>query len=740
MGATTILIWCLAWILGLLTTMIPWNGWGLLLLGVGMALLGRRFWRTGPKRWVWLMAGAIALLASFYYQFRLPQPGSSDISRLLLDSEQPIAVRVEGTVDSLPHLTRSQKSQFWLEAQQVKTVSGEKSSVSGRVYVTVPPKEAERLHPGLQVMIYGSLYQPKPAANPGAFDFAKYLQREGCFAGMKGKEIRIPDQPQGWGLWQIQQRIVQSQARWLGSPEGPLVSAMVLGGRVVDLPYEVKDAFTRVGLAAALAASGFQTSLILGAVLALTRPFSRWVQFSVGMAGLGIFLGLAGGQPSVLRATIMGVAVLLGLVADRSIKPLGSLLLSAILLLVYNPLWIFDLGFLFSFLATMGLLITASPIAQRLDWLPTAIADLLAVPIAAYVWTLPLSLFAFGVVSPYSIPAMVLTTPLVTVISLGGMVSALAAVIWDPAGSAIAWLLLYPTRLLIWLVTGLNQLPGNAYATGTIHPLILILLYGLIGVTWLTAWGRRRWWVALGLGIILTLVPLGQTRLTLFRVTVLATSPEPVMVVQDRGSVVLINSGDAQTVNFTLLPFFQKAGVNQIQHAIATTAPNAPRTGWKTLQQHLSVQRFYLPQPIPAADGQAIARLVPGQSVQLGSAKMTMIADLPLAATLYLKNQTWLWLNNLNADQQTQLLQTATLPDVDVLWWSGKYLKPELLRQVNAEVAIAFGKQVHPEAIAALQQRKTRLYSTGQDGAIQWTPEAGFTTTLDPGENMASAL
>jgi len=62
----------------------------------------------------------------------------------------------------------------------------------------------------------------------------------------------------------VKARIIRSQVRWLGSPEGPFVSSMVLGSKAVDLPYDIRDSFIQVGLAHALAASGFQTSLILG--------------------------------------------------------------------------------------------------------------------------------------------------------------------------------------------------------------------------------------------------------------------------------------------------------------------------------------------------------------------------------------------------------------------------------------------------------------------------------------------
>ena len=522
MGAVVL---CLAYVLGLLVTRVPWGGYGLVVLGVGLSFVVRRVWRAAPKSWVWLVAGMLGLFASLYFQIRTPQPAATEISRLIPSANAPQQEWVVvGEVDSVPQLTRSQKAQFWLTVRQVNSVSGEVQYVddqapTGNLYVTVPLLQATGLYPGQLVKVTGALYRPPPAANPGGFDFQAYLKQEGCFAGMRGQQTEITDTRSRWGWWQIRQLVVRSQIRWLGSPDGALVSAMVLGSRGVDLPYDLKDQFNRAGLAHALAASGFQSSLILGVVLALTRRFSNKVQFGAGTAALLVFVGLTGIQPAVLRAAIMGFGSLTALLLERNVKPLGALLVTGVLLLLFNPLWIWNLGFQLSFLATMGLMVTVPPLTKQLDWMPSAIAPLFAVPIAAYLWTLPLQLSAFGVLSPYSVPVNLITTPLISILSIGGMVSALAALVWSPAGSALAWLLTPPSQMLRLVVDGFSQLPGNAYAVGTIPVLTAIALYGLLLLAWLQPWWRKQWWLALLFAIGLVMIPAWQANASMFRVT-----------------------------------------------------------------------------------------------------------------------------------------------------------------------------------------------------------------------------
>ncbi|MBW4519528.1 MAG: ComEC/Rec2 family competence protein [Scytolyngbya sp. HA4215-MV1] len=736
-----------------------------MILGLaGLAALGfPKVWKSGPRPHIWLVAGLVGLLASFYLQARSPHPAAHDISASIPTSEvaaQEQVVNVQGLVDSVPHITRSQKAQFWLAVTQLNGVtqanlaSDQGKPVTGKLYVTVPLLQATGLYPGQAIAITGNLYKPKPAENPGAFDFQAYLAREGCFAALRGKQVEPLDRDQqpGWGWWQVRQRIVQAQIRWLGSPAGQLLSSMVIGSRAVDLPADVKDQFRKVGLAHALAASGFQTSLILAVVLGRTRRLPARAQFAIGITALTVFVGLTGIEPSVLRAAVMGAGAMLALVMKRKVKPLGSLLLTAVILLVINPLWIWNLGFQLSFLATMGLLVTVPPLTKRLDWLPSALSPLIAVPISAYLWTLPLQLYTFGVVSPYSIPVNIITTPLISILSLGGIVSALAAIVWMPAGSALAWLLDYPTRALLAVVDFASHLTGSEYATGTLPLVLVLLLYGLIGLVWLNPWWRSRWWIALFLGAVLAIVPTWQARATLFRVTVLATPSDPVMVVQAAGKTGLINSGDEATAHFTVLPFLQKEGINHLDWAIATNTQSSIGNGWTSLLARLPIQQFYdtgLTKETPLA-GQTIQSIqskqgtyqtLPiNQPTPLGSLTLQLISTEPLALQLQVQNQRWLLLDDLQPGQQKELVKANRLPNVQVLWWTGKPLDPGLLAILQPKVAIASASAIDANTETQFHRDQTQLYWTGRDGALQWTADEGFKTTLTANDNEAPAL
>jgi len=753
-GASGLLI-CLAYIWGLLSTAI-WNlpdrnmpifqlvvpVLGTLALGLGAAIAIPRIVRTAPDARSWLISGLVAALAIVYFWYQQPSPASNDVSQFISqlgDNPQGEMVTVQGRVKDTPMLTRSYKVKFWLEARQLQLKPDKTEIVTGNLYVTVPLLQATGIYPGDEVKVSGSLYAPKGAANPSGFDFRAFLAKEGSFAGMSGKFLSLVnrqfrDAPP-WGWWQVRQKIARSQILWLGSPSGQLLSSMVLGSRAVDLPFDIKDKFVQTGLAHVLAASGFQVSLLLGALLYLTKKYSSKIQFGVGSLGLLIFISLAGWQPAVARAGVMGFGVLLALLLDRKIKPLGSLLSAATLLLILNPLWIWDLGFQLSFLATFGLVTTVEPITKRLDWMPSTIATLVAVPLAASVWTLPLLLYVFSIFSNYSIFVNILSSPLVSIISLGGVISAVGAVIYPLAGSAIAYLLYLPLEALIKLVDFFSSVPGNQVAVGKISLGQMLIVYVIIMAIWLTPKLQKYWWVISLGAIAIILIPNWYYQNQLVQLTLLASSREQVIVLQNQGKVGLISSGRANTIAFTLNPFLQQQGINKIDTLVSLGAKEQNLRQQVITFRHIPSVNSDKSQP-SLIDQQAIANT--NKNFDFAGLELKVLDSTIPALQLNFANKNWLLLGKTDSKEQKQLsqeLQKTNLKNIDHLLWLGESLLPQMLQSVDGGVAIASANQIAPDTLQKFQQSQTKVYWTGQHGAIQWTPQKGFITTLEQNDS-----
>ncbi|MGD1943007.1 MAG: ComEC/Rec2 family competence protein [Leptolyngbyaceae cyanobacterium] len=710
---------------------------GLCLLGV--AAISPRYRAVGWRPQIWAALACVFLLASGYMTVRSPVAGSGDISVYVERAESIAPTHViSGRVIEEPRLNRALKGRFALQTErlQIQNAEGEitfQMATQGRLYVTAPLLQVTGLHRGQLVTATGRLYRPQAAKNPGGFDFASYLKQRSIFAGFVATDLQFQTTPR-WGLWRVRQRIVRTHLRALGSPLGQLVSAMALGRKAVDLPENIQALFAQVGLAHTIAASGFHVSLLLGSVLALLRSRAARLQVSVGAMVLVGYVTLTGWQASVIRAAIMGAATLAGVGTDRPVIPSGALLLAATVMLLVSPQWLWDVGFQLSVMATWGLIVTVPAIVRRLRWMPVTVASLVAVPVAATLWTLPLMLYHFNVISGVSILLNVVATPLVTVISLGGIASSALALLVPTLGQLMAQLLYYPTQGLVWLAQTSSHLPGSAVVIGQISLWQLTGLYGVL-LLGLCPFSFRIARLKPLLPIVfggLLLVPMGWQSLTQNQITVLAADDELIWIRQVHGQITLINSGDENTAFYTVEPFLKQAGVNQIDQAIALPADLEHVFGWRTLLQRSPSRHLYSTGELSAlADlTQEFHSLQPGHSQKIGQQTMQLLGiENPILRVT--APQSWLLLPPLSLELQAYLAQSSTALESDVLVWSGGAISDELLAAVNPQVVICYGRNLSESIERRLQQSGRQVFWTHRDGAVTWHHQRGFHAYLE---------
>ena len=334
-------------------------------------------------------------------------------------------------------------------------------------------RRCSELQPGWRVSITGRLRRPNPPSHPLLADGPGRLARQGVFSVLSADSAVVLERHQS-PLITLRLRLAARLRSAAGDPLGPLLAALVLGSAVVEIDPALKGDFRAVGLSHALAASGFHLSVLLGVVLSVAGHGPRWLRGSTGLIAIALFVVLAGPQASVLRAALMAAAALMSRCSSAELRPLTALLCSLGLLLLWQPSWLLDLGFQFSAAATAGLLISA-PLLQR------SLPAVVAVPLGACLWTLPLQLLHFGVVPLYALPVNVLVAPLLGLLTFGAFASAAVALAIPALLPAMVWLLRWPAELLLLLVTQAASLPLAQVMVGR-PPLVLValLVFGLL--------------------------------------------------------------------------------------------------------------------------------------------------------------------------------------------------------------------------------------------------------------------
>ena len=131
---------------------------------------------------------------------------------------------------------------------------------------------------------------------------------------------------------------------------------------------------------------------------------------------------MTGFSPSVVRAVIMAIIVLIGQILYRETDIITSLSFAAVILLVFSPITLFNMGFQLSFAATFSLILFYKHIKKLLSFkfIPKYLTDLLAVTLSAQLGVLPITAFYFNKISLISVFTNIVVVPLTGIITILG--------------------------------------------------------------------------------------------------------------------------------------------------------------------------------------------------------------------------------------------------------------------------------------------------------------------------------
>ncbi|BAW95794.1 competence protein [[Synechococcus] sp. NIES-970] len=714
---------CLGYILGLGLTGFwgPLNPrpdglqWGMMVSAIAFVtmlatvFLPRYFWQL-PRRW-WPLFGLVVLLAVGYGQVRLPRPAANGL--FALTQAQPnllqSPVEIRGEIYQTTNSADPQHQRFWLRTTEVRQGQNV-AAPAENLYVTLTG-DFPALHRGDRLQLTGRLYAPRPPQNRFAFSFPDYLRQRNTFLGFSAWEADLQrrDRPISD---RIRQRIQRSHGQFLAERPASLLSSMVLGRQAANLDREIYDLWVKAGLAYTVAASGFHVSLLLGLVLWLLRDRAVKIQFAVAAGVLLGYVLLTGLQPSILRAALMGMGGLVALLLDRQVKPISLLLVTATVLLLINPLWLWDLGFQLSFLATFGLFTTLEPIQKKLDFLPLNVATAIAIPIAASLWTLPLLAYQFNVIASYSVFTSIVLSPAIALVSLGGMISGFLGLLSPQLGGAIAYILVWPLGGMIWLVERVVALPGAQMTVAALHWSQLLVFYGVMLLIWRTKWAQKRFVFLSASLLTLFIVLLIYRHFNTTQVTIFSDRQTPVIVAQARGKTVVINGGSSGFWDYNLVPFLRRNGISQIEALVNFTAtdqelPETPQT--------FPIQQSFTLEPETNPEAIALRTLEPQR---IGAIDLQLLQENVHLLEIRLQGQSFYLLAKQNPEadfiaQWNPGILIAQPSDLDAKIW--QTLRPQR--------AIAIGSpQGHFLAPNAI------VHWTATEGTLQWTPQRGLSS------------
>ncbi len=361
---------------------------------------------------------------------------------------------------------------------------------------------------GDTLTVRGRLELPDGPRNPGGLDYRTYLDHQGIHSTL------FALRPEDWSVaaesgsranpfltlaYMLRQAILR-HARASFSPDHAAVLSGILLGDRANLPPALRDDFERTGTTHILATAGLHIGMVVGLMLGLFRliRIPRKPAILLTLLGLLLYIPMTGERAAVTRATLMAAVFLGGILLEREAYLPNALALAALVLLVLNPLSLFEAGFQLSFaiVITIALLLPLlRPLQKSVEEeLPSPkplravgrfVLNLFLIALAAQIGSLPLVAYYFHEVSLVGVFANLLIVPfLFPIIALGFLAAGLgflSPALAAPLDKLLDFLLTY----ILSVAHAFASPTWAIYPTGELSPVLIVAVYVVL---WGGAW------------------------------------------------------------------------------------------------------------------------------------------------------------------------------------------------------------------------------------------------------------
>ena len=251
----------------------------------------------------------------------------------------------------------------------------------------------------------------------------------------------------------IRQKVISIFESTLPQTPSGLLLGIVFGIKE-GIPRDFYESLRTSGTLHVTAASGMNVTMVGGFLSALFAFFlRRQIAVLASIAGILFYAVLAGLEPSIVRASIMGTLVFSAQILGRQNLAVYGLFLTGYFMLLFNPNLLFDIGFQLSFLATAGLLF----IFPLFNFKNLIIGSDLATTLSAQLAVLPILLSSFGTYSLWSILTNTLVLWSIPFLMILGGLGALIGFVFEPLASFFLYLSL---PLLLYFEKAVNTFAG----------------------------------------------------------------------------------------------------------------------------------------------------------------------------------------------------------------------------------------------------------------------------------------
>lgn len=351
---------------------------------------------------------------------------------------------------------------------------------------------------GDRVSFTGDLEKPEEFETDlgRTFNYPGYLLARGVSYTVGRADVTWQGSGEGWrfisAIFTMKRNFMDRLEQLLPEPAAGLGEGLLLGAKTA-LGEELETVFRRTGIIHIVVLSGYNIMIVVYFILfVLGAMFGRRWSTVFGVIGIMLFAIMVGLGASVVRASIMAALLLLLSLTGHVYVILRGLVLAGVVMLLINPYSLaFDVGFQLSFLATLGLIVAAPYLDQRLHLVPNrwlSVREFLVATLATQLFVLPLLLYQMGEFSVVAVLVNVLVLPMVPIAMLLTFLTGLVGLVSLPLSMPLAYVTYFS---LSYIVTTAEWFSGLPFAAFSVPPFPFVF----VPIGYL-ALGLLMWWFA----------------------------------------------------------------------------------------------------------------------------------------------------------------------------------------------------------------------------------------------------
>lgn len=469
------------------------------------------------------------------------------------------------------------------------------------------------------------LYIPQDAMNRGGFDYALYLKSKGIFfrgtvepdtVNIKGSfPLTVADR-----MYQLNRQCSRQIANYVPATGAALLQAVALGNKT-NLTGDYEENLQVSGLSHLTSVSGMHVTALMSLLYALCKLFKRSRYKYIGILGsiMLLFMLFTGATPSVVRATVMGLSVLVAYLFRRRADYLTSLGIAAAILVLCNPLVAFDGGFILSFGAMLGFILFAELITGSLvrlfglqdregmlSRLCVGMISIVSANFSVQIMLFPLMSIMYGYISLWGFITNILIAWVAPFLLVGGLLIGFMGFIHPVPAAGVSYGVYPFVKLFNGVVTFFGERPEGLYTVaafslfGTycyglglfvlhnvlrkkfkrvIVPLVSLLILGLL---YLPLKGHNKEQAKV------TFINVGQGDCALLEL------PDDIDILIDAGGIPAYQ-GDFDVGKQIVLPYLRKKGINDLDYIMASHPHEDHILGIDSVMEYLPVANIMVP-------------------------------------------------------------------------------------------------------------------------------------------------